>query len=412
MDPISAGALLKKYLEGNASQDEIILVERWYQQLVEAGEFSWEEGERESRAGVIERRLLAQIDVRSEAPGAQRVEGLGALRTEARDAEGVVRPGLQRVEELGSRREEGLRIWRRVVSVAAVVLLAIAGAYLLFVRKAPRATAPIAERYHNDVSPGRNAAVLTLAGGATVVLNDSAPRVIGRQGNALIMNDSGRLIYQVSAGRGQGVAVSAQGVSGSPNDILYNTLTTPRGNQYHLTLPDGTKVWLNAASSITFPAAFSGKQRKVTISGEAYFEVAKNEQQPFIVQQGTMAVQVLGTSFDVNGYGDEAAVKTTLLEGKVRVEEGSGSSLLAPGQQAVVKKGGAGTGAILVVNDPDLESVMAWKNGSFAFKNAGIEAIMQQVERWYDVQVVYEAKIRTHFVADIPRDVPLSQLLK
>lgn len=357
MDPNTAGALLRRYLEGDASQEEVILIEQWYQQMVEAGEFGWEEGEKESRAMVIERRLLAQIN---------------------------------------AQRDEGRRIWRRMVGVAAVLLLAIAGAYLLFVRKAPGAIPPMAERYHNDVSPGRNAAVLTLAGGTTVVLNDSVPRVIGRQGNALIMNDSGRLIYQASAGSAQ--------------DIVYNTLTTQKGNQYHLSLPDGTIVWLNAASSITFPSVFAGKQRKVTISGEAYFEVTKNEQQPFIVQQGNMAVQVLGTSFDVNGYGDEAAVKTTLLEGKVRVEEGSASSLLSPGQQAVVSKGGVGT--ILIVDDPDLETVMAWKNGSFAFRNAGIEAIMQQVERWYDVQVVYEAKVRTHFVADIPRDVPLTQLLK
>lgn len=414
MDPISAGALLKRYLEGDASQDEILLVEQWYQQLAEAGEFSWEEGEKESRARAIEQRLLAQIDVqRSEGAGMRRHEGARSLSDEGvgswsdegvgnRSDEGV---GSRSDEGARSRSHEGPRIWKRVVSVAAVVLLVIAGAYLLFVRKASQGIAPIAERYHNDVDPGRNAAVLTLAGGTTVVLNDSAPRVIGRQGNAVIMNDSGRLTYQASAGRGQGV-------SGSAQDIVYNTLTTPKGNQYHLTLPDGTRVWLNAASSITFPAAFSGKQRKVTISGEAYFEVAKNEQQPFVVQQGNMAVQVLGTNFDVNGYGDEAAVKTTLLEGKVRVEEGSGSSLLAPGQQAVIGKGGAGAGTILIVNDPDLETVMAWKNGSFAFRNAGIEAIMQQVERWYDVQVVYEAKISTHFVADIPRDAPLSQLLK
>ena len=368
MDPISARALLQKYLEGDASQDEVILVEQWYQQLVEAGEFSWEEGEKESRAMAIERRLLEQINApRAGAPGIWR-RMVGAPR-----------------------------IGRRMVSVAAaVVLLAIAGAYLLFVRKAPGQIAPMAERYHNDVSPGRNAAVLTLAGGATVVLNDSAPRVIGRQGNALVMNDSGRLIYQASAGGVQ--------------EIVYNTLTTQKGNQYHLALPDGTTVWLNAASSITFPSVFTGKQRKVTVSGEAYFEVAKNEQLPFVVQQGNMAVQVLGTSFDVNGYGDEASVKTTLLEGKVRVEEGSASSLLSPGQQAVIKKGDEGS--IVIVDDPDLETVMAWKNGSFAFRNAGIEAVMQQIERWYDVQVVYEAKVRTHFVADIPRNVPLTQLLK
>ena len=366
MDPITARALLQRYLEGDASQDEVLLVEQWYQHLAETGEFSWEEGEKESREKVIEQRLLTQIN-------AQQDEG-------------------QVIHSTG----RSLSLSRRMVSVAAILLLAIAGAYLLFVKKAPRTIAPIAERYHNDVNPGRNAAVLTLAGGKEIVLDSSATGIIGKQGNTTIANANGRLTYTA--------------LHEKPTELFYNTLTTHRGNQYHLTLPDGTKVWLNAASSITFPSVFSGEQRKVTISGEVYFEVAKNEQQPFVVQQGSMVVQVLGTSFDVNGYGDETAVKTTLLEGKVRIEEGSGSSLLAPGQQAVVGKSGAGS--IVIVDNPDLETVMAWKNGSFAFRKAGIEAIMQQVERWYDVQVVYEAKITTHFVADIPRDVPLSQLLK
>lgn len=348
MDPITAKALLQRYLEGDASHEEIVLIEQWYKEMADTGEFGWEEGEREGRAGAIERRLLAQIG--------------------------------------GQSRGKRIVMIRRMVAAAAVVLLAIAGAYLLFFNKRTGVVAPVAERYHNDVNPGRNAAVLTLAGGRNVVLNDSTPRVIGRQGDALVTQDSGRLVYEVSGGR----------------DMVYNTLTTQKGNQYHLTLPDGTRVWLNASSSITFPSVFSGKQRQVNISGEAYFEVAKNGQQPFVVRQGSMDVEVLGTSFDVNGYGDEGEVKTTLLEGKVR----AGGSVLAPGQQAVVSKG------VSVVKDADIEEVMSWKNGAFSFKDAGIEAIMQQVERWYDVEVVYEAKIKTHFVADIRRDVPLSQLLK
>jgi ferric-dicitrate binding protein FerR (iron transport regulator) len=347
MDPIAAKALLQKYLEGDASPEEIILIEQWYQQQAEAGAFEWDSGEKESRAAAIERRLLAQMG------GGRRV---------------VMR-------------------WR-MVGVAAVVLLVVAGAYLLLVRKSSRAVVPVAERYHNDVNPGRNAAVLTLAGGKTVLLNDSTPRVIGRQGDALVTHGSGSLVYEAGGGK----------------EMVYNTLTTQKGNQYHLTLPDGTKVWLNAASSISYPSVFGGKQRNVSVSGEVYFEVAKNEQQPFVVRQGNIDIEVLGTSFDVNGYGDEGGVRTTLLEGKVR----AGGSVLSPGQQAVVGKGGG----VSVVDGADVDAVMAWKNGNFAFKDAGIEAIMQQIARWYDVEVVYETKIRTHFVADIPRDVPLSQLLK
>ena len=158
----------------------------------------------------------------------------------------------------------------------------------------------------------------------------------------------------------------------------------------------------------------------MTISGEAYFEVVKNQQLPFVVQQADMTVQVLGTSFDVNGYGDDSAMKTTLVEGKVRVGAAGAASVLEPGQQAVIEKAVVEAGSVnrkagnsISVNyDPDIEAVLAWKNGGFAFKDADIESIMRQVERWYDVKVVYEAKISKHFVADIPRNVPLSQLLK
>jgi transmembrane sensor len=361
MDAIAAKALLQRYLEGDASQEEMIMLEQWYQQLVDAGEWNWEEGEKDQLGAAMEARLLRRI-------------GSGGT---------------------ASPRIGALRLTLRRLSVAAILLLAIAGVWLLFTRKASQPLASLQQRYRNDVKPGRNAALLTLAGGRTVVLDDSAPKTIGRQGNAVILNDSGSLVYQAKTGKA--------------SEIFYNTLTTQKGNQYHLTLPDGTKVWLNAASSITYPTVFAGKDRRVAISGEAYFEVTKNQQQPFIVQQGDMSVQVLGTSFDVNGYGDEAALKTTLVEGKVRVEKGAAASLLEPGQQAVIPNG---HGAISIDHNPDIEAVLAWKNGSFSFKDAGIAAIMQQVQRWYDVDIVYEANITKHFVADIPRNVALSQLLQ
>jgi ferric-dicitrate binding protein FerR (iron transport regulator) len=306
-------------------------------------------------------------------------------------------------------------------AAAAVLLAGLAGIWLLYVRRSPREIASVSQRYRNDVGPGRNAAVLTLAGGKTIVLDDSAPRTIGRQGNAVVLNDSGQLAYEVSSPHASSAAAS---------EIFYNTLTTQKGNQYHLTLPDGTKVWLNAVSSITYPTAFAGKERRVIISGEAYFEVVKNQQLPFVVQQADMTVQVLGTSFDVNGYGDDSAMKTTLVEGKISVARtgvasvgaagtagaAGGVSVLEPGQQAVVGKAGNMNGiagnSISINHDPDIEAVLAWKNGGFSFKDADIGLIMRQVERWYDVQVVYESKISKHFVAEIPRNVPLSQLLK
>ena len=400
MDEITAKALLQRYLEGDASQEEMIIMEQWYQELVDAGEWNWAEGEREQLGAAMEARLLGRINkepVEEVMPGDR-----GAVRRMAPDDGGALKG-------------RGVLRWmaparRKMVSwaAAAILLVSMAGIWLLYVRRGPREIAPISQRYRNDVGPGRNAAVLTLAGGKTIVLDDSAPRAIGQQGNAVVLNDSGRLVYQVSSPQAS-LAAGSGVTSGVTSEIFYNTLTTQKGNQYHLTLPDGTKVWLNAASSITYPTAFAGNERRVTISGEAYFEVMKNQQQPFVVQQGDMSVQVLGTSFDVNGYGDEAALKTTLVEGKVRVGKGAAVSVLEPGEQAIIPNGSE---AVSIDHNPDIEAVLAWKNGGFAFKDADIEVIMRQMERWYNVQVVYEAKITKHFVADIPRNVPLSQLLK
>ena len=369
MDAIAAKALLQRYLEGDASQEEVIIIEQWYQQLVETGEWDWAEGEKDQLGAAMEARLFQRIG------GGQSAEG---------QTSGVTPPRIGAV-----------RLTLRKLSAAAILLLAIAGAWLLFTRKASRPVASLEQRYRNDVKPGRNAALLTLASGQTVVLDDSAPKNIGRQGNAVVFNDSGQLAYQAETGKA--------------SEIFYNTLTTQKGNQYHLTLPDGTKVWLNAASSMTYPTVFAGKERRVTLSGEAYFEVMKNQQQPFIVEHGDVSIQVLGTSFDVNGYGDEAALKTTLVEGKVRVVTAAAGSLLEPGQQAVIPNG---NGVLSIDHNPDIEAVLAWKNGSFSFKDASMGAIMQQAQRWYDVDVVYEANITKHFVAEIPRRVSLSKFLQ
>jgi transmembrane sensor len=385
MDAIAARALLARYLEGNANQEEMIIIEQWYRQMEEEGAWTWAEGEREDMEALLEGRLLREI-------GGGRADA-GPLAGEPADVSAGADPGTR------------MPVYRRMArwAVAAVVLAAIAAVWLFVVRRGPGGLAPVAQRYRNDVLPGHNAAVLTLAGGRTVVLDASAPKDIGRQGNTEVFNDDGRLVYQAEAAATPGAG------TGKAAEIFYNTLTTHKGNQYHLTLPDGTGVWLNAVSSITYPTAFTGKERRVTISGEAYFEVMKNQQQPFIVQEGGMSVQVLGTSFDVNGYGDGAVLRTTLVEGKVRVGKGAAGNVLEPGQQAVIPNG---AGAISIDHNPDIDAVLAWKNGTFAFKDDGITAIMQQVQRWYDVEVIYEANITKHFVAEIPRNVPLSQLLQ
>ena len=281
-------------------------------------------------------------------------------------------------------------------AAAAIFVLLGTGIYWAFHNASQKQIALTQQqRFRNDIAPGRNAAVLTLAGGKQIVLDSTARGTICQQGNTRIINATGQLAYNE--------------LQEKPAEVLYNTLTTGRGNQYQLILPDGSRVWLNAASSIIYPSAFTGTERKVTITGEAYFEIAKNKKAPFIVQNKDMQIQVLGTHFNVNTYDDEEALKTTLLEGSVKVIKGGEGRVLRPGQQAILPGNG---GTIKVIDDPDIDEVMAWKNGAFKFNDATIESIMRQMARWYDVEVVYDTKVTQHFVADVPRDVPASELLK
>jgi ferric-dicitrate binding protein FerR (iron transport regulator) len=191
--------------------------------------------------------------------------------------------------------------------------------------------------------------------------------------------------------------------------ISYNTLSTPRGGQYQLVLPDGSKVWLNASSSIHFPTAFAGHERNVELTGEAYFEIAKNKQKPFHVNVNGMQVEVLGTHFNVNAYGDEGAIKTSLLEGSVKIKKGNISGLLKPGQQGVLKKNSTD----LEIKNADMNEAIAWKNGLFEFDGADIKSIMREIGRWYDVDVVYAGKVPDRrFEGKISRDAQLSDVLK
>ncbi|MDB5087420.1 MAG: FecR family protein, partial [Mucilaginibacter sp.] len=195
------------------------------------------------------------------------------------------------------------------------------------------------------------------------------------------------------------------------NDLignLYNTVSTPRGGHYQVILPDGSQVWLNAASSIRFPTAFTDKERKVEISGEAYFEVAKNKALPFVVKVNSSEVRVFGTHFNVMAYTDEAAIKTTLLEGSVQFSNGSASCMLKPGEQSELTK----SGQVKVISGVDVDNAIAWKNNMFDFENTDIESVMRQLSRWYDVDVVYNKKVNDRFFAEIPSSSKLSEVLK
>ena len=242
--------------------------------------------------------------------------------------------------------------------------------------------------------PGDNKAVLTLADGSTVVLDDAQNGALALQGNTKVIKLNGRLNYKAA--------------TQATKEVLFNTISTPRGGQYQVQLPDHSLVWLNAASSLLFPTAFTCHQRSVEITGEAYFEVTKNNNMPFSVKAGNAQVQVLGTHFNIMAYNDEASLKTTLLEGAVTFSENNVIKVLAPGQQSQLFK----NGKVKVVNGIEADEVLAWKNGVFDFQGADIGTVVRQLARWYDVDVVYKKEVADLFYAKIPRNTKLSVVLK
>jgi transmembrane sensor len=256
----------------------------------------------------------------------------------------------------------------------------------------------------NDVAPGGNKAILTLADGSSIVLDSASNGTLGQQGNIKIIKlDNGLLAYSVN------------GKQLTENDeAFYNTISTPRGGQYQITLADGTMVWLNAASSIRFPVLFTGTQRKVEITGEVYFEVAKNKTMPFKVKATSSEIEVLGTHFNVNAYEDEATTKTTLLEGSIKVSTTSFVSntqtikFLQPGQQA----SSSNDGKINILSNADLEETMAWKNGRFQFKSADLKLMLRQIARWYDVDVEYRGNVDLHFTGQLTRNENVSKVFE
>jgi ferric-dicitrate binding protein FerR (iron transport regulator) len=298
----------------------------------------------------------------------------------------------------------------RLAAAAAVLLLTIgAGSYYWLFKQqhaAPHQQETAKAKPH-DLPPGKNAATLTLADGRTIIL-DSASGTISQQGGATVINLNGQVSYAKACDKNEQAPV------------VYNTISTARGNQYQLILADGSKVWLNSASSLRFPTSFAGDTREVELDGEGYFEVAtlrlrSGQKMPFHVKSNGQDVEVLGTHFNVNAYKDEETVKTTLLEGKVKVVNGQWpmvngkTAILKPGEQAVLK----GNSPFTIDHSPDLDQVMAWKNGWFEFDNTDLKTVMRQISRWYDVDVRYEMKPdKETYGGRISRNLNLSNILK
>lgn len=289
--------------------------------------------------------------------------------------------------------------WFRVAAAASVLLLLSAAAFLWINNRHKPAAQQGTLATVQDLAPGSQKAILILADNTTIDLDSAGSGTIARQGAShVVKTDKGAISYLRDEANGNSQTVS------------YNQLVTPRGAQYKLVLPDGSTVWLNAASSIKYPTSFTGNERRVEMTGEAYFEIAKQTAPggkgriPFIVEVDGTQVEVLGTHFNVNAYSDEPVIKTTLLEGIVKVVKGGNSALLKPGQQAQVK----GTSINTIAADTDLE--MAWVNGLFQFKKANVKSIMRQVSRWYNVEIEYSGDPTSTFSGTIPRSVNASKL--
>jgi len=374
--------LFKKYLENKCSPEELKLLLK---------EFDVEDNEDLLR-GLIIQELESEQEIR--AFTAEELENslrgtFNAIKTKL-DSEkiNIVAPVVPLIK----------RNWFRLAA-AAVFVLAVIGVYLL-VNQQP-VELPVAksdQHQTNDILPGGNKAVLTLSNRSDINLESVSSGTIFQEGDTKIskLND-GQLVYNT--------------LEEKPTQVLYNTVTTPRGGQYQLLLSDGSKVWLNSASSIRFPVSFTGDARRVEVSGEAYFEVAKDPSMPFKVDvAGKNEIEVLGTHFNINSYADESAIKTTLLEGSVKVTslKTGESTLITPGQEAQLTTDGE-----IAINKADPDKVIAWKNGYFNFDGADTRMVMQLISRWYDVDVIYEGAVpQKEFAGEIEKNLKISQVLK
>lgn len=405
--------LYRKFLDGRMNPDEVdafrlMVRDEQYteelQQLLQVTAFDERDAtELDYDKGTVFRELLTRIQAEAPAP----VQAPAA----ASDTAAPVIPLRPAIRLSRSR--------IRWIAAAVILLLVTGGGIRFYLDDHPSLRArPLADI---PLTPGGNKAILTLADGTRIALDSSAGGTLALQGNARIVKlDSGEIAYEATGGNSNTPGNNTTGsntpgsntpgssaATGSILPGLYNKIETPRGGQFKVVLPDGSKVWLNAASSIRYPSVFAAASRTVEVSGEAYFEVAHDPAKPFLVHTRGMEVQVLGTAFDLMAYPDEDTVRTTLVSGSVKVVNGSESRLIRPGEQASL--GGDG----FVVSKPNLYEVLGWKEGEFRFRGASITVIMRQLARWYDVQVAYEGAMTDNhtYYGVIPRKQEAQDIL-
>jgi ferric-dicitrate binding protein FerR (iron transport regulator) len=313
---------------------------------------------------------------------------------EERDSDRIFRSILN---QSGKKRRPHYIMFRKVAAIAASILILISIGYIYTdQRKRDNITSEIIK---NDILPGGEKAILTLADGSVVVLDKTRPGVVSDEGAATVVKQGdNRLVYN-------------SGKTSADKRQEFNTLATPRCGEFQLVLSDGTKVWLNSESTITYPVVFDGKERHVVVSGEVYFEVSKTAKKtPFIVElKDRVKIEVLGTQFNVNAYDDDNNIKTTLIEGSVKIVSTSTnrSIVIKPGEQAGIDRSGN-----LSVKEVDTEEAIAWKNGRFIFDNADINTIMRQISRWYDIDIEYGGVVNQHFGGSISRKVNASKVFE
>ncbi|SMD04049.1 FecR family protein [Pedobacter africanus] len=373
MDNSKAKTLLEKYKSGTLNQAEQHLLEDWYLGLSRSNKLDLEEGELEKNLDEIWKTISSDTAV-----------------------------PMQKTYKI---------VWWKKLSVAAALLLVFGAGFYFYNQKESKTS--WYQSYTTAVQPGSNRATLTLANGQVIALDDAGNGKLAEQaGISITKTKDGQLVYTVT-----------NGAAGSNKETI-NTIATPKGGQYQVNLPDGSRVWLNAASSLRYPVHFTGAERRVTLTGEAYFEIAKvysaalsqadgatqrRLQAPFIVLTDKQQVTVLGTHFNINAYADEPAVKTTLLEGAVRINRTAAPAaalVLKPGEQSTIASGQLNVAAV------NTEEAIAWKNGMFMFKDADLKTVMRAIARWYDVEVHYEGTLPDkEFSGDIYRNLDLNQVL-